>query len=253
MPCAIDVDSVSKSYGSIKAIDNLSLKIEGGQVYGLLGPNGSGKSTLMKIIVGLIKPDSGAVSVCGLDPVKNPIEVRSIIGFVPESPRLYDFLTAREYLDFVADLFGIPFEVKRERIEHFLEAFELNGREDEMLSGYSQGMRQKVAIIGALLHKPKVLIMDEPLNGLDPRSARIVKDLLNKLCEDGVTTVFSTHVMEIAQAICRRVAILYNGSLLSEGNVDELKARAQGSSLEDVFLRLTGGNDLRSVVEELTK
>jgi ABC-2 type transport system ATP-binding protein len=195
------------------------------------------------------------VRIYGNDPQVDPKAVRRVVGYVPEMPRLYDFLTGKEYLDFVADLYGVPLEAKRERIEHFLEAFELKGREDEMISGYSQGMRQKVVIIGALLHKPRLLIMDEPLNGLDPRSAKIVKDLLHELSHEGVTTIFSTHILEIAQAICERVAIMYKGALLSEGRVEDLKAVAgmPGSSLEDVFLKLTGTDDVRAVVEELIK
>ncbi|MDI9645034.1 MAG: ABC transporter ATP-binding protein [Candidatus Verstraetearchaeota archaeon] len=255
MKCAVRVSSVAKNFGEVRAINNLSLEIESGRVYGLLGPNGSGKSTLMKMMVGLVRPDYGDISIFGVSPYENPIEVRGIVGYVPETPRLYDFLTAREYLDFVADLYGVSATEKQTRISHFLEAFELAGREDELLSGYSQGMRQKVAIIGALLHRPRLLILDEPLNGLDPRSAKIVKDLLNKLCKEGVTTVFSTHVLEIAQAICDRVAILSNGSLLSEGSLEELKAKSGmgASSLEEVFLRLTGGSDVRLIVEELTR
>jgi ABC-2 type transport system ATP-binding protein len=252
---AVEIKSLVKDFGTVKALNNLTLDIEEGQVYGLLGPNGSGKSTLMKIMVGLIKPTAGNILICGENPQSNPVIVRKIVGYVPETPRLYDFLTAREYLDFIADLFGIPIDAKKERIEHFIEAFELKGREDEMLNGFSQGMRQKVAITGALLHKPKLLIMDEPLNGLDPRSAKIVKDLLNKLSEEGVTTVFSTHILEIAQAICKKVAIMYKGTLLSEGNIDDLKSMAgmTGSSLEDVFLKLTGTDDVKAVVEELVR
>ncbi len=255
MKVAVNASSLTKNFGPVKAISNLSIKIEEGQVYGLLGPNGSGKSTLMKIIVGLIRPDGGEISIFGLRPYERPLDVRRIIGYVPENPRLYDFLTAREYLEFVSDLYGLDKEGKRDRIGHFLDAFDLSGREDEMLSGYSQGMRQKVAIIGSLLHRPRLLIMDEPLNGLDPRSAKIVKDLLNRLSREGVTTIFSTHVLEIAQAICNRIAILYRGSLVSEGTMDELKARAgmKGSSLEDIFFMLTGGFDVRSVVEELSR
>lgn len=255
MGIAVHASSIIKDFGEVRAINNLSLDIQEGQVYGLLGPNGSGKSTLMKMMVGLVRPDSGELSIFGVSPHESPVEVRSIIGYVPETPRLYDFLTAREYLEFVSDLYGIRKEEKRSRISHFIEAFGLVGREDELLSGYSQGMRQKVAIIGALLHRPRLLILDEPLNGLDPMSAKIVKDLLDKLCEEGVTTIFSTHVLEIAQAVCDRVAILFNGSLLSEGNVDELRARAgmEDSSLEEVFLKLTGGSDVRLIVEELTK
>jgi ABC-2 type transport system ATP-binding protein len=255
MTKAVEISSISKDFGSVKALNGLSLEIEEGQVYGLLGPNGSGKSTLMKIMVGLVRPTLGSVRIYGDDPQTDPIGVRRMAGYVPEMPRLYDFLTAREYLDFVADLYGLPLDVKRERIEHFLGAFELKGREDEMISGYSQGMRQKVVIIGALLHKPRLLIMDEPLNGLDPRSAKIVKDLLHKLSHEGVTTIFSTHILEIAQAICERVAIMYKGALLSEGKVEDLKTAAgmPGSSLEDVFLKLTGTDDVRAVVEELVK
>ncbi|MDD1766913.1 MAG: ABC transporter ATP-binding protein [Candidatus Methanomethyliaceae archaeon] len=255
MTKAVEISSLSKDFGSVKALNNFSLGVDEGQVYGLLGPNGSGKSTLMKIMVGLLRPTSGSLRVYGNDPQTDPIAVRRMAGYVPEMPRLYDFLTGREYLDFVADLYGVPLDVKRERIEHFLEAFELKGREDEMISGYSQGMRQKVVIIGALLHKPRLLIMDEPLNGLDPRSAKIVKDLLHELSREGVTTIFSTHILEIAQAICERVAIMYRGALLSEGKVEDLKTAAgmPGSSLEDVFLKLTGTDDVRAVVEELVK
>lgn len=255
MSKAFEITSLVKDFGTVKAINNLTLSVEEGQVFGLLGPNGSGKSTLMKIMIGLIRPTSGMVKIFGKDPQSDPTGVRKMVGYVPESPRLYDFLTAREYLDFVGDLYGVPLEQKKERIEHFLEAFELKGREDEMLGGFSQGMKQKVIITGALIHRPRLLIMDEPLNGLDPRSAKIVKDLLHKLADEGVTTIFSTHILEIAQAICERVAIMYKGALLSEGNVDDLKKMAgmPGSSLEDVFLKLTGIDDVRAVVEELAR
>jgi len=252
---AVEASLLSKSYGDTPALKNLSLKIEAGQVFGLLGPNGSGKSTFMKTMVGLIQPTSGSARIFGKDPQTEPLAVRSMVGYVPESARLYEFLTAREYLDFVADLYGVPVTEKGERIGQFLEAFELKGREDEMISGFSQGMKQKVAIIGALIHRPKLLIMDEPLNGLDPRSAKIVKDLLNKLAAEGITTIFSTHILEIAQVICNRVAIMYRGELLSEGRIEELKAKAglEGGSFEEVFLKLTGTDDVRAVVEELAR
>lgn len=252
---AVEASSLSKSYGTNLAVSNFTLSIDAGQVFGLLGPNGSGKSTLMKTMVGLIKPTSGSMRIFGKDPQGEPLAVRSMVGYVPESARLYEFLTAREYLDFVADLYGVPIEEKGERIGQFLEAFELKGREDEMISGFSQGMKQKVTIIGALIHRPRLLIMDEPLNGLDPRSAKIVKDLLNKLAAEGVTTIFSTHILEIAQAICDRVAIMYRGELLAEGKIDELRSRAgmEKGSFEEVFLKLTGIDDVRAVVEELAR
>jgi ABC-2 type transport system ATP-binding protein len=252
---AVEMQSVVKSYGGIRAVYQVSLNVGRGEVFGLLGPNGSGKSTLMKLMLGLLKPDSGSISVNGFDVQRNPIEVRRIVGYVPESPRLYEFLTCIEYLDFVADLFKVPAETKRERITEFLRAFELEGRENEMLSGYSQGMRQKAAIIAALLHKPKLLILDEPLNGLDPRSAKILKDLIHKLADECVSTIFSTHVLEIAEAICTRVAIMQEGQVVTEGRLAELRSKAgmPGSTLEELFLKLTGTGDVREIVEALAR
>jgi len=203
------LESVSKSFGRIQAVHNLNLEIEGGMVYGLLGPNGSGKSTTMKMIMGLIKPDSGRICVYGIDVQRDPMKVKKILGYVPETPCLYEFLTGLEYLDFIADIYELDAGVKKAQIEEFLEAFELEGRENEMISGYSHGMKQKIAIIAALLHKPKLLVLDEPLGGLDPKSARIVKNLIHKLADDGVTTIMSTHVLEIADAVCDRIAIIY--------------------------------------------
>ena len=252
---AIQISGLNKDFGTVKAIKNLSMTISEGQVFGLLGPNGSGKSTMMKMMVGLVKPTSGDIRIFGKSPQNEPSDVKKMVGYVPESARLYEFLTAREYLDFVADIYGVPIAEKKERIEQFLEAFELKGREDELLSGFSQGMKQKVAITGALLHRPRLLIMDEALNGLDPRSAKIVKDLLDRLSSEGITIVFSTHVLEIAQAICKRIAIMYKGELLMEGSTEELKGAAgmPGSTLEEVFLKLTGTDDVRAVVEALAK
>jgi len=226
--------------------------IDRGEIRGLLGANGSGKSTLMKILMGLIKPDQGIISVEGLDPTREQISVRQIVGYVPEVPRLYDYLTGVEYLDFVADLYGLSVETKKERIDEFLTAFELKEQGNDLLSGYSLGMRQKVALSAGLIHRPRILILDEALNGLDPRTAKIVKDTLIKLSTDGVTILFSTHVLEIAEAICQKVTILDRGNIIAEGNIEELKARAGGSDLESIFLNLTGSSDVRAIVEELT-
>jgi len=252
---ALEAEAVSKSFGAIRALNNVTLRVPPGQVYGLLGPNGSGKSTLMKTILGLIRPDSGAVAVYGLSVDRDPIAVKRIVGYVPESPRLYDFLTGVEYLDFVADMYGLGQAEKKERIGEFLTALDLEGRENDMINGYSQGMRQKLTITAALLHRPKLLIFDEPLNGLDPKSARIVKELLHKLSQEGVTTIFSTHVLEIAEAICHRMSIMYEGQVLAEGTIADLRDKAElpGSTLEEVFLKLTGTVDLREVVEALAK
>lgn len=252
---ALEAEGVSKSFGAIRALNNATLRVEPGQVYGLLGPNGSGKSTLMKTILGLVRPDSGTVAVYGLRVDRDPIAVKRIAGYVPETPRLYDFLTGVEYLDFVADVHGLSSAAKKDRITEFLVALDLEGRENDMINGYSQGMKQKLAITAALLHRPKLLVLDEPLNGLDPKSARIVKDLLHKLSQEGVTTIFSTHILEIAEAICDRLSIMYEGQVLAEGTVADLRDKAElpGSTLEEVFLKLTGTVDLREIVEALAK
>ena len=253
MDYAVILESVSKRFGDVWAVRDLSLSIEHGRVYGLLGPNGSGKSTTMKMILGLVKPDSGKILVDGIDVSKDPVEVRRMIGYVPETPRLYDYLTGIEYLDFIGEAYGMSPEERKRRIEEFLEAFELKGRENELISGYSKGMKQKIALIAALIHKPKILILDEPLSGLDPRSARIVKDLIHELAEEGVTTIFSTHILEIADAVCDELAIMYEGRKIAEGRPDELKRMAgeSGSTLEEVFLKLTGAEDVREIVEAL--
>ncbi len=251
----LQVDSVSKRFGTTLAVDGLSISLERGEILGLLGPNGSGKSTTMKIITGIIRPDSGRLSIDGVDPGRDSMRVKQTIGFVPESPPLYEFLTGLEYLDFMAIMYGVEPSVRKERIEHFLEAFQLADRKDEMISGYSQGMKQKVAIIAALVHRPRLLVLDECLNGLDPRSARIVKDLLRNLAQEGVAVLFSTHVLAIAESICDRVAIMDHGKILAMGTVPELRQTAgmAGSNLEDVFLKITGINDVREVVEAIAR
>lgn len=252
MPASITSANITKDFASVRAVNSITTTIEKGEIRGLLGANGSGKSTFMKILMGLIRPDSGNISVEGFDPSVNPLAVRQLTGYVPEVPRLYDYLSGIEYLDFVADLYGLETLVRKERIDEFLTAFGLKEQGNDLLSGYSLGMRQKIALSAALINKPKVLILDEALNGLDPRSAKIVKDTLVKLSSDGVTILFSTHVLEIAEAICGRVTILDRGKIIAEGAMDELKQRAGGSDLESVFLNLTGSADVRAIVEELT-
>jgi ABC-2 type transport system ATP-binding protein len=253
---AVTVERIAKSYGAVWALNGVNTAVAKGEIRGLLGANGSGKSTLMKILLGLVKPDNGRVTVLGHDPGLEPILVRQNVGYVPETPRLYDFLTGVEYLDFVADLHGIPAEIKKQRINEYLSAFELQAQANDLLSGYSLGMRQKIAISAALIHRPEVLIFDEALNGLDPKTAKIVKDTLVKLAAGGVTVIFSTHVLEIAQAICQKITILNKGSVVAEGTMDQLRAMASSgmadNSLENIFLSLTGTSDVRAIVEELT-
>ncbi len=252
---AVKLVGVTKRYADVVAVDHVNLDVKNGEIFGLLGPNGSGKSTLLKIILELVKPDAGSGNVLGINLGENPVAIKVQAGYVPEVPRLYEFLTGIEYLDFTADLYGVSTTEKRDRINEYLEALELEGREGDMISAYSLGMKQKIALISALVHKPKLLLLDEPLGGLDPRSARIIKDLLRELALKGKTTIMSTHILEIAQAMCDRIAIMHGGKLIATGNMKELreKARLPGSNLEEIFLTLTGTSDIKDVVEALMK
>jgi ABC-2 type transport system ATP-binding protein len=252
---ALRLESIYKSYGDIKAVRGIELTLDKGEILGLLGPNGSGKSTTMKMVLGILKPDSGEVFVFGEKLSTAPVELKKKLGYVPETPQLYEFLTGLEYIDFVAEMYGVPPAERKERVSHFMDGLQLSGHENELISGYSQGMKQKVAIISALVHKPKVLVLDEALNGLDPRSARLVKDLVKELAAEGVSILFSTHVLEIAQSLCDKVAIMYQGTILAEGTVAELRQKAglPGSTLEEVFLKMTGTDDIGEVVKELSR
>jgi len=251
----VKIVDITKRYSDIVALEGLSLDVRRGEIFGFLGPNASGKSTTLKTILGLVKPDFGYVNVLGINVEENPVEVKRRVGYVPGSPRIYEFLTGLEFLDLTGDIYGMSPAEKKKRIEEYLEAFELEGREGDMISSYSQGMKQKVVIISALIHSPELLLLDEPISSLDPKSARIIKDLLRELASDGVTTIICTHVLEIAQALCDRIAIMYEGRLLALGTMDELRERAKmpESDLEDIFLQLTGTGDIRPVIEALLK
>ena len=252
---AVELVRVAKQYADVIAVDYIDLDVKRGEIFGLLGPNGSGKTTVLKTILGLVKPDSGSVKVLGINVQDDPVGVKRRVGYVPESPRIYEFLTGLEFLDLTGDIYGMSPSEKKRRIDEYLEALELGGREGDMISSYSQGMKQKVAVISALMHRPELLLLDEPLNALDPRSARIVKDLLRELSLKGVTAIMSTHILEIAQAMCDRIGIMYEGRLLALGTMEELRDRARmpGSDLEDIFLELTGTGDVRPVIEALLK
>ncbi len=252
----LEASHVWKSYGSVRAVADVSFSVPAGQIVGLLGPNGAGKSTTMKAVLGLVRPDAGSIRVLGIDVSQFPVEAKRRIGYVPEATSLYEFLTGAEYLDFVSDLYGLDPAARRQRIPQFLAGLELAGHENALISGYSQGMKQKVALIAGLVHHPRLLVLDEPLNGLDPRSARVVKEVLRNLARhDGVGILFSTHVLEIAQAICDQLVILRQGTVVATGTVADLQRRAglAGSGLEDVFLSLTGTGDLSDVVSALSR
>ncbi len=248
---SIVVKNVCKRYGDTIALDNVSLKLEEGVIYGLLGPNGSGKSTLMKIMLGLVERDSGEVSILGYDPIINPIEVRKITGYVPETPVLYESMSIREFFNLIASIRRLDRKLYEERVNKLVNVFGLSDRVDDFIGSLSRGNKQKVLIIAALLHEPKILIMDEPLTGLDPISAKILKDYIRELAKRGSTILLSTHILELAEIVCDYIIIMYNGRILAEGNIEELREKvSSNANLEEVFLKITHTDTL---VEELVK
>ena len=249
----IDTQGLAKSFGGRTAVRNLSLQGYAGEIFGFLGPNGAGKTTTIRMMTGLLKPTSGQANVVGFDVSKEPIEVKRRIGYLADPPFLYDQLTGWEFLEFIAELYGVTFENVHQRARRLLELLELEERVGELVEGYSHGMRQKLALVGTLLHEPQVLFLDEPTAGLDPRSARAVKDLLVELARRGRTVFLSTHILEIAQHMCHRVGIINEGELIAVGSLDELReqARSGEASLEDLFLELTGGADVREIADVL--
>jgi ABC-2 type transport system ATP-binding protein len=236
------VDDLSVAYGERQAVDHLSLSVRPGELYGLLGANGAGKSSTIKAIVGLVPPSTGRIRVFGRDTESDAMHVKERVGYVPESSMLYEALTPREFLEFVASVRRIPQETATERANSYAAAFRLEREFDEPIASLSMGTRQKVLIIGAFLHQPPLLVLDEPLHSLDPRSVRIMKELLTRYVAGGTRGVlFSTHTMEVAQQLCHRVGILDHGVLRAEGSLGDLRERAAGgdASLEEVFLRIT--------------
>lgn len=235
----IVVENLRKVFGSNEAVRGISFKVDNGEIYGLLGPNGSGKSTTMKILAGIITPTSGRVIVEGIDVSKDQLKVKEITGYVPETPALYESLTPAEFFSFIGSIRRIPQDILQERVDKLVEAFGIEEYMNQLIGTLSFGTRQKVSLISALLHDPKVLILDEAMNGLDPKSARIFRELLMEFKKEGKVIVFSTHVLALAEIICDRIGLLYQGRIIAEGTVDDLKKLAKEESLEDVFLKLT--------------
>lgn len=248
MTAVLTLDHVSKSYGTKVAVRDLSLSLPGGEIFGILGPNGAGKTTTFKMVVGLLQPTEGEILVGGMDVTRAPIETKRLIGFVPDTPTLYEKLSAMEYLQFVGDLFGISRRHAHERGMELLRLFDLEDNAEDLIDSFSHGMKQKIVLAGALLHEPQLLILDEPTVGLDPRSARLIKDILRQLTHRGVTVILSTHILEIAERMCDRIGILNQGELIAIGTMEELRSGAADRSLEDIFLQLTGGAEYAALM-----
>jgi len=240
-----------KRFGDKVAVNGVDLDVHGGEIFGFLGPNGAGKTTTIKMICGLLRPTAGQALVGGFDIQQQPIAAKSILGYVPDEPMLYDKLSAREFLSFVADLYNVPTRQAERRAEELLRLFDLSHDADTLIEGFSHGMRQKTTIAGALMHDPKVLVLDEPTVGLDPKSARLIKDILRQLAERGSAVFLSTHILEIAERMCDRIGIIDHGNLIAVGTMDELRAGQSGQSLEDIFLSLTGGTEYAEIAEVL--
>lgn len=239
----IKLTNLTKVYGKLTAVNNISLEVPPGQVFGFLGPNGAGKTTTIKMMAGLLMPTAGSIEICGHDVVKEPIMAKAVTGFIPDRPFIYDKLTAEEFMDFIAGLYDVQDAVIRTR--RLLEMFGLEDWAGELVENFSHGMKQRLVMASALLHEPKVLVVDEPMVGLDPRGARLVKDIFRDLAGKGVTVFMSTHTLEIVEQMCDRVAIINKGEIIADGSVEDLArmARMQGGRLEPVFLKLTGGDE----------
>jgi ABC-2 type transport system ATP-binding protein len=235
----LEIRGLTRRYGKLTAVDALSLAVRPGEILGFLGPNGAGKTTTLKVCAGLLRPDAGEVLVAGASLAREPRRARAGLGLVPDRPFLYERLSAREFLDFIGALYDVPPALARERADGLLERFDLADAADDWIERYSLGMRQKVSVAAALLHDPPVVLLDEPLNGLDPRAARALKDLLRERAARGGGVLVSTHLLEVAERLCDRVVILHRGRKVAEGSLAELRGPRADATLEDVFLELT--------------
>lgn len=240
-PAALDILNLRKRF-SEPAVNDLSLSAREGEFYALLGPNGAGKTTTLRMVAGLLEADAGSVKVCGIDAFVNPIAAKQVLAWVPDEPMVYDKLTPLEYLEFVAGLWSMEPDLARFKADTLLDSFGLGAHSNERCGGFSKGMRQKVALAGALIHEPRLIILDEPLTGLDAGSARQVKKVLTGLVAQGVSIIMTTHILEVAERMADRIGIIAQGQLVAEGTLEELRERAsaEGNSLEDIFLKIVG-------------
>ena len=233
----LKIDHLTKTYGEKTAVDDLSLHIQPGELYGFIGHNGAGKTTTLKSVVGILQFDSGEITIDGVSVKADPITCKKNIAYIPDNPDLYDFMTGMQYLNFVCDIFGVAADVRQERIQALAEGFELTADLAQPISSYSHGMKQKLAIISAWVHEPKLVVMGEPFVGLDPKAAHLMKGMMREICDKGGAIFFSTHVLEVAERLCDKVAIIKGGRLVRSGTMEEVKG---DTSLESVFLELEG-------------
>lgn len=231
----LKIEHLTKKYGNKKAVDDLSLHIAPGEIYGFIGHNGAGKTTTLKAAVGILQFDSGEITIAGHSVKTEPLESKRLIAYIPDNPDLYDYMTGIKYLNFIADIFGVNEAEREERIHKYAELFELTADLAEPIASYSHGMKQKLAIISAWIHSPKLIIMDEPFVGLDPKAAHILKGMMREICDNGGAIFFSTHVLEVAEKLCDKIAIIKGGKLIVSGTMEEVKGN---ETLEDVFLEL---------------
>ena len=249
----IETLGLTKVFGELTAVDNLTFTVSPGEIYGLLGPNGSGKSTTMRMLLGLLRPTSGTARVAGHDILTEMVQAKRVMGYVPEEPVLPERLTGWEYVNYVSDIWRIPRGPERnQEIEELMTLLDIFDASDDLIETYSKGMARKLSLVAALIHRPRVLILDEVQAGIDPRGAATIKEILNGLRERGATILMSTHVLEIAERMCDRIGIIKDGGLIAEGTMEQLRQRAAGqSSLEEIFLTLTGGPDMQLIAKFL--
>ena len=233
----LKINHFTKTYGEKKAVDDLSLHIQAGEIYGFIGHNGAGKTTTLKSVAGIMQFDSGEILVDGVSMKADPIACKKKIAYIPDNPDLYDFMTGIQYLNFVGNVFGVPAQERSRRIRELGEAFELTADLNQSIGSYSHGMKQKLAIISAWLHQPELILMDEPFVGLDPKAAHILKEMMRQVCDRGGAIFFSTHVLEVAEKLCDKVAIIKGGRLIRSGTMEDVRG---DTSLESVFLELEG-------------